>query len=65
MKDDWIEERVREAQGTSVPEAVATIVKEQLTGTMRERALRPAELSTVSKSLLDAMETTSAVKASP
>lgn len=51
---DWITKRIDEARkGCPVPEAVALAIKAQLQGTMREHALRPAELTALAKSLLD------------
>jgi hypothetical protein len=56
MDEAWITARVAEALKTSpVADAVASAIEEQLKGTMRERALRPAELTELAKSLLAAV----------
>jgi hypothetical protein len=56
MDDAWITARVAEALKTSpIADAAASALEEQLKGTMRERALRPGELTELAKSLLTAV----------
>ena len=52
---DWIAKRILEAQTAApVDAAVAAHLETELTGTMRERALRNAELADLAKQLLAA-----------
>jgi hypothetical protein len=54
--DDWVTTRVNGARkALPVSDAVATAIKDQLNGTMRERALRPGELAEVAATLLAAV----------
>lgn len=54
---DWIAKRIQEAQqATPVRETVASLLQEQLTGKMRERALRGTELAELAKKLIAATE---------
>jgi len=54
---DWIAKRILEAQTAApVDAAVAARLETQLTGTMRERALRSAELADLARELLAATE---------
>ncbi|MGO9684090.1 MAG: hypothetical protein ACLPTZ_16165 [Beijerinckiaceae bacterium] len=56
---DWIAKRMREAQAaTPVGEAVASRLEEELAGTMRERALRNAELAALARALIAATDPT-------
>jgi hypothetical protein len=56
MDDDWVTTRVNGARkALSVSDAVTTAIKDQLNGTMRERALRPGELTELAKTLLAAV----------
>lgn len=51
---DWISKRVDTArEACPVADAIALAIKAQLQGTMRERALRSAELTALAKTLLD------------
>ena len=55
-QNDWVAKRVETAHiAYPVADAVILTIKTQLKETMRERALRPAELATLAKTLLDAM----------
>ena len=55
-QDDWIAKRIETARKASpIADNVAMAIKVQLQGTMRERTLRPGELATLSKTLLDAV----------
>ena len=57
QSDEWITERIAQAvKKSSVANAVAVEIKDKLNGIMRERALRPAELSTLAKTLLEARD---------
>jgi hypothetical protein len=50
---DWITARLQEAATTApVAAAVSAAIKHQLSGLMRERALRPGELTELAKKLL-------------
>jgi hypothetical protein len=50
---DWIAKRILEAQATaSVEAAAASRLEKELNGTMRERALRNAELADLAKQLI-------------
>lgn len=53
-QEDWIAKRLDTArEACPVADAIALTIKAQLRGTMRERALRPAELTALAKILLD------------
>ena len=55
-QDDWIAKRVNAARkACPVADEVALAIKAQLQGTMRERTLRPLELTALAKILLDAV----------
>lgn len=55
-QDDWIAKRVDTAlKSCPVADEVGLAIKAQLQGTMRERALRPGELTALAKTLLDAV----------
>ncbi len=55
-QDDWIAKRVDTARkACPVADEVALAIKVQLRGTMRERTLRPGELTALAKTLLDAV----------
>jgi hypothetical protein len=54
---DWIAQRIQEAQKAApVGAAVAAHLEKELTGTMRERALRGAELAELARALIGASE---------
>lgn len=53
IKDDWVAMRVHDAlKAAPVPIEVAFALGAELSGTMSERPLRPAELSDVARNLL-------------
>lgn len=55
-QNDWISKRVDTAhKAYPVADEVALAIKAQLQGTMRERTLRPPELTALAKILLDAV----------
>lgn len=55
-QDDWIAKRVDTARKAYlVADEVALAIKAQLHGTMRERTLRPGELTALAKTLLEAV----------
>lgn len=55
-QDDWIAKEIDTARrACPVADEVAVAIKVQLQGTMRERALRPGELTALAKTLLDAV----------
>lgn len=57
QSNGWITERIAQAlKKSSVANAVVLEIENKLEGTMRERALRPAELGTLAKSLLEAKD---------
>jgi hypothetical protein len=52
-EQDWIKARLDEAAAAApVSPTVSTAINEQLRGLMRERALRPGELTELAKKLL-------------
>jgi hypothetical protein len=54
---DWIARRILEARtARPVEEAVASRLKTELIGTMRERALRNAELADLARALIAASD---------
>jgi hypothetical protein len=54
---DWIAKRILEAQTAApVDAAVASHLETELTGTMRERALRNAELADLARVLIAATD---------
>jgi hypothetical protein len=56
---DWIAKRILQAQAsTPVGEAVASRLKKELTATIRERALRNAELAALARDLIAATDPT-------
>lgn len=55
-QDDWIAKRIETArQACPIADKVAMAIKVQLQGPMRERTLRPGELTALSKTLLEAV----------
>ena len=57
LSDDWIVVRIAQAMKKScVADSVALEIKSQLSGTMCERPLRPAELGVLAKKLLEATD---------
>jgi hypothetical protein len=56
MDATWVAKRVNEAAKASpVSDTVVTAIEDELNGTMRERALRPGELTELAKRLLAAV----------
>jgi hypothetical protein len=54
---DWIAKRIMEAQTAAPVDAVvASRLETELTGTMRERALRNAELADLARALIAASD---------
>ncbi len=55
-QDDWFVKRVDAArEACPIADAVALMFKAQLQEAMRERTLSPSELTTLAKTLLDAL----------
>ena len=55
-QNDWIARRVDTArEACPIAGKVASVIKFQMQGTMRERTLRPVELTAIAKILLNAV----------
>lgn len=57
-QNDWISKLIEEAEAgidDRIPTRVATLLEEELRGTMGERTLRPQELTALAKNLVGTM----------